>query len=514
MKRAKDIKLVIQPVQCELIHEYVFEGPCRFGSGDELTTDFDRMNAAEGFKQFQEKIGEYITCDDFEILTPIECEITEAFEITSQMIELVTATSDKIDCYLFNSVGRAYPIITATAAITKKPIILCPKCCGNTQMPAHLRSRGFECESPLRWEELRDIFNAYRVKKVLKCSKALLLTRGFTNGAPVSCPDGFLNLDVVTEKFGTQFAFLNIHEFIDQSIPRDCTQNTTKPGVRCLNLTAADMDEISAYADSLIANAIECTMSKEDIVHTLRFYKTAKKQLEHYECNCFTCPCPEMCATRRLNEQKYTPCLTHSIFNGEGIPSACEYDVPGLLSQIILSTYAHAGSYLGNTTVVPLENDNITPVLKTNPENGLAEKVKEFDDATRKHLVFMFHASMNIRLKGYDAPAMEYSIHPYTGSKWGATFRYDFAQDIGQVVTMARISPDASKIFVAKGEIVGSIGHDLDGCTQGVMFKVADNEDFYKKQCDFGNHIPIVYGDYVESIVKLAELLGLGVVTA
>ena len=35
--KAKDTKLVVQPVIGIMVHEYVFEGPCRFGGGDALT---------------------------------------------------------------------------------------------------------------------------------------------------------------------------------------------------------------------------------------------------------------------------------------------------------------------------------------------------------------------------------------------------------------------------------------------------------------------------------------------
>ena len=69
VKTTNDIKLVIQPVHSVMVHEYVFEGPCRFGSGDELTVEFDRMNGAEGLKVSKRKLSEYLEGDeDFEIL--------------------------------------------------------------------------------------------------------------------------------------------------------------------------------------------------------------------------------------------------------------------------------------------------------------------------------------------------------------------------------------------------------------------------------------------------------------
>ena len=50
-----------------------------------------------------------------------------------------------------------------------------------------------------------------------------------------------------------------------------------KPGIRGLNPTPEEMDEIGNQADTLIAGATECTMSKEDLVHTLRFLQDDAK---------------------------------------------------------------------------------------------------------------------------------------------------------------------------------------------------------------------------------------------
>ena len=38
--------------------------------------------------------------------------------------------------------------------------------------------------------------------------------------------------------------------------------------------------------------------------------------------------------------------------------------------------------------------------------------------------------------------------------------------------------------------------------------------DFANKQKKFGNHVPLVYGDYVKEMVMLGEAMGLEVVTA
>ena len=86
INRAQDVKLVIQPVIGIMVHEYVFEGPCRFGGGEALTLEFDRMVGADGYKDFRANLKKYIEPEeDFEMFEPVSCEITESFEVTEAM---------------------------------------------------------------------------------------------------------------------------------------------------------------------------------------------------------------------------------------------------------------------------------------------------------------------------------------------------------------------------------------------------------------------------------------------
>ena len=48
----KDIKLNVRPIYIDFCHRYVYEGPCRFGKGDELTYEFDQAMNAENFKKY------------------------------------------------------------------------------------------------------------------------------------------------------------------------------------------------------------------------------------------------------------------------------------------------------------------------------------------------------------------------------------------------------------------------------------------------------------------------------
>ena len=123
-------------------------------------------------------------------------------------------------------------------------------------------------------------------------------------------------------------------------------------------------------------------------------------------------------------------------------------------------------------------------------------------------------AGRNRKLKGFDAEDSVYALRPFAmGGRWGATIRYDFNRDKGKTVTMCRFDPLCKKIFIARGTIVAGIGYKDENCTEGVFFEVANAKKFYECSLEVGNHIPPVYGDVYDNAVRLAELLGLEVLT-
>ena len=57
VKKSIDVELNVQLVYIALIHEYAYEGPCRFGPPEALTQEFDLMNQAEIFKMWTQGYG-------------------------------------------------------------------------------------------------------------------------------------------------------------------------------------------------------------------------------------------------------------------------------------------------------------------------------------------------------------------------------------------------------------------------------------------------------------------------
>ena len=249
-------------------------------------------------------------------------------------------------------------------------------------------------------------------------------------------------------------------------------------------------------------------MERDAIVDTFKAYVLVQKLMKYYDCNAFTIPCADLCTTRRANEERITFCLTHSLNIENGIPSACDLDFNSLVTQAVLQNLSGKSVYMGNANVMSLEDGYLPEIFGAFND----ETISVLKDKT--NLYSIFHSTPTRKFDGLDKPLKEYAIDSFAYSGFGATVRYDFMQDEGQEITICRIDPAGKKMLAAKGTIVLSAGFEGRSCGQGLIFRVADNKDLFYKQIEFGCHLTIVYGDYIEDLKKFGEVTGIEIVTA
>lgn len=514
IKKGKDIKLNVRPVTISIYHEYVFEGPCRFGRGDELTKDYDMMSIAMVHRGFVDEVNEHLGDLDYvNIVEPVVIKRDETFPVTDELLAEMAGDAEDTDLYLLKFHPFGIDFALAFAQKYHKPVATVLQCCNDSGLMASLNPRGYECHSWIDWESAVNGMKVLRARKALANTRVLCVPRNNSNNS-LSALDSFYHHDDVTKKLGVQFRYYNLHEFMDQTRNVDPTTNPTLPGRRCDNINDADEAVIKQRVEEFMAGASECDMTYEDIFPSMKANHLVRKLLEKLECNAFAAPCPDMCATRRLNEERFTLCLNHSLNNECGICSACEYDISALVSMVLLSNLSFSAPYMGNTSVGKTAKTDIPAVSPLLTLNG-----DSYDDASASmddsaQIAYTFHATPNRQLKGFDAEQAPYAIRPFAmGGRWGATIRYDFNRDKGQVVTMCRFDPLCEKIFIARGTVVSGIGYKDENCTEGVFFEVADARKFYECTMQVGNHVPLVYGDVYDNAVALAQLLGLEVLT-
>ncbi|MEA4853437.1 MAG: fucose isomerase [Christensenella sp.] len=512
IKKASEEKLNVKPVFIALVHKYFYEGPCRFGKGDALQPGYDEILEREMYKQFQKDVKEYMP-QEVNLLAPVYVERTDDWNQEEAMYEKIMEDNEKTDLYLFRTYIGRNEIVLETAQRTHKPVTVVPtSCCEVLALSAALSSRELEFYPARTWTELEVDLKALRLRKILRNASVLLSSR-FNSTMSFSSVDTFCSLDEVTNKLGVWFRYKNIHELMDQMSPACEGGNPTTPGRKTPDLTQEDIDEASRLTDEMIAGAKEVHIDRKFLVNSLVAYLTVKKNLELADCNAFTVPCPDVCSTRRINEQQFTFCLTHSLLNEQGIPSACEYDINALLSMLLLTGVSYKAPYMGNCVPLPMENGKLNRDAVESSFFVHREDLDFIGDTSDLYVIE--HSTPNRKLKGLDGRQADYAIRHFAYEQgFGAVLRYDFRKDVDQVITMTRFSPDVKKLFVGKGTIVGGGGYDYDNCNTSVFFKPEDQKTFYDAQKYVGNHMPLIYGDYTRELERLGEILGLEVIKA
>lgn len=470
-------KLVVQPVFVSLIHLNVFMGPCRYGSGEELTYDYEKKASLKTLELFNSDLEKQIDHNHVELLETKFLEWHEDFAVKEEILSDVLADNDKVDLYLISGTRLISYVSTIIAKRSGKPLAFCPLSnskysrLGGIDASAHLFASGdYEVYNALSYEELNQTFRALKTRKVLQEMKILYGLRN--NILSFGCVSSFVDIMDVTRRFGTEILNYNGMEFFKELD----------------NLTEEEKKEAADIAKQLVEDANGVHLPAETIVNDVEFYLTAKKIMRFYDCNAFTLPCFEMCATQELNKRHLTFCLTHSLMKDDGVPSACASDIGSVLSIAILMSIARKAPHMGNCMV-------------------------RLEDETH-HSLRILHDVCSKYMKGFDEAPLPIDYVSFTKGNWGTTMRYDFAQDAGEKVTLINLSPGMDKIMIVKGTVTGCDDFLTPECKHALVFDVADSRDFHKKEAEFGHHFAWVYGDYEEDLRLLADMLGMEVVVA
>lgn len=507
IEKAQDIKLNLLPLELFCEHLYYYEGPCRFGSGEALQPGYDKVTFAKRAKAFVEDIKANVP-EGVNVMDPVLFHRTDDWDEPEEQWRAMEAAVNEADVVVPMAGAGVQDLGLKFALRFRKTMCYCPASgqFNVPDVPAGIAARNLEmeCYSEYCWDDFKLRMTALRGKKIIANTKYLLVTR-FDATTSVSRPDSFVSLDLVTRKLGTRFHVVNLHEFIDCMKPATPEGNYTTPGRKTLNLDEADMKKAECICDELINGAENVSMSRELMLPSVKAFVTTRKFMDHYDCNAFSIPCPDMCSTRRINQEKFTMCLTHALNMEDGIPSSCEYDLAAALSQQALIAVSGMSPYMGNTCPIPLINGEFKQVFGATKEQ-LAELAK--DPRNADHLWMTQHSVAHRHLPdpNHNAP---YGIAPFAyDQQFGATMRYDFGRDAGKTITLCKFSPDVGKMFIGKAEIVASSGQDRQNCTQLVFYRMKDSKAAHYAQCKVGIHVCLVYGDYTNELIALAEALG------
>ena len=461
-----DVKVNIKPVFFQLVHHAAYEGPCRVGRRKDLEPEAEKLSGRHQFESFVQALRKKVSADA-RIMKPVYVEWKDDFVVPENGIKELEPDIYDADLVFVSTSGLPqYPAITIGRRYGK-PVGMMGWVAAIDAI-AYLRSRGMEGYTFLDFDHLNRFISLLRVRKAVRNMRILVALEGnvITSGVVSNIWD----LEDLKNRFGVDYTSVSATDLVDQMDA----------------LSSDSVYQAERLTEKLMGNANAVHMRRDDVFRSVKFYISLRAAMEKHSSNAFVMPCFEICAKAILEHRRVTFCLTHTLLKDSGIPSACEGDINAMMSMALLMYMSGKSAYMGNSYAADLD----------------------------KNILAIHHDVPGLKMKGLDAEDLPYEIRNFTVAGWGATIRYDFARDIGEPVTMARFNPAATKLLVVKGKITGGGGFSTIGCSLSANIEVRDIADLFEKEMDFGHHLALVYGDYVQDMKELAKLMDFEVVEA
>jgi len=464
---ARQTRINLKPVMTNMIHTGVWEGPCRFN----VQPPAEETAAAQ--KRFNEWVADIkanslgLDAEDVSILEPVHITFSEEFVLKPHQLNKLRKDSSETDVFFVAPHGSSIASFDIGKEF-RKPIILQGLNCRTVDICAYSRTNGLEVFVPHRKEELRKLASLLRARKVFAQTRVLLPTdRGLPAVASLA---GINNPDMLRERFGIEVVRISYRELADE--------------MERVMSSAAETQEAGRLARQLIEGADKTYLEDKYVVRSMEFHNTIRNLMRRHRCNAFTIECFEFCSSRLPEKWDITPCVIHTLFKDQDIASACEADLGALLSMRLLMSIAKKSSHLGNMFL------------------------------REPNTLVINHSAPGIKMNGFSEPGLPYQLGRFVRSGWGTKAVVDFTNNAEKRVTVARMNPTATKVLLLKGRLAGSSGWDEDrlGCSVEAHIKPVESGDsaaFARKQKDYGNHLIWTYGDYVDDMVELCDMLGL-----
>ena len=458
-----DIRINVKPVSNYMIHEGVWTGPCRWNPNP--PPEQEKANFRNYYQEWVKSIKENLS-EDTKLLEPIYIEYPEALGYGENQLSRLKTDAKEVDLYLTR--GNVYPQYPASliGERYKKPVAMIGGYV-NWDMSARLNSKGLEGYSVEDFEELNKLIAVLRARKIFQQTNLLIVSDSPYNNRPA--PSACVNFKDLNDRFGFKATIVGYKEFSEQ---RDRVINSQDI-----------INEVNRLTDKLISNAQDVRMEREWVISSVVFYVTAKRLMELYGCNAFTVECFEFCSNRKSHEWKAVPCLTHTLLKDAGYPSGCEGDINAFLAMDLLMGISKRSAYMGNL-------------------------YKKDSGA-----MYVHHNVPGLKMMGFDKPDLPYSLQNFITEGWGAKVQMDLSGLEEKTVTIARSNPLASKLLLIKGEVTGSDGYDNVGCSLRAEVSIPETEKLIRKARNYGFHYAMVYGDYTQEMLELADMLGLEIET-
>lgn len=227
-------------------------------------------------------------------------------------------------------------------------------------------------------------------------------------------------------------------------------------------------DEAEKVVNARLAKCDIVEPSKRDLIKAARLYLALKKIIKEEKLSVITFECFKF-----LKRTGALPCVAFSLLNDEEVNAACEADLRAAALMLVFRFITGQPPWMGNLVQIDSKLGAIT-LAHCTAATSLAEPGRNI--IVRSHFESGQSASLDVPLKR-------------------------------DVVTLANLQTKPTKLTIATGEILESqMGH-LAICRTQAKVKPTGNIEALLAQT--GNHQVLAYGDWSDTLLKLAEKLGI-----
>ncbi|MGC9086883.1 MAG: L-arabinose isomerase family protein [Thermoproteota archaeon] len=301
-------------------------------------------------------------------------------------------------------------------------------------------------------DDLLNLLNAIRGWKFLRTMRVLYIGR-FPSHSVVLGKE--INFKYLNERFGVEFTQLSFDDYVKA-------------------VEEIKNEDIKDIMENWKKEFVIMDHREEKLEFYARIYKALKTLLERYKCNVLTIDCAA------LPSIEYVPCVSFSLLIDEGIPCGCEADIPTLFAMAMLMGTSEKPAMMGNLN-----------------ENVIHADIEQNVIVLNHDVVPLSMACQGCKAKLRDFHATGKGLTPYV----------DLQKEMP--VTIVGMHWDMNKIWATKGSVAET--EDTTHCRISVKIKVKDAKLVSKEA--FGHHIVMAYGDYLEALERLANLLEIEYIT-
>lgn len=446
-------KLVVRPIVGCLTHSHFWEGPCRAGRRENMTPEAENAQAEKTYRYYKELLEKELT-PEVDLLPVLDVRYDEKFVVSEENWKKIEEDMDRVDFFL--CMGWRIPKLERY----RKTVVIMNNGNEGIDFAAYCNSIGVESYVCADMQDLNELAHLLYVRKAVANTRALVLTAG--SQPPFGLQSVIRDGETIRQKYGMEIVklpFYDVFKYMDQ-----ITDEEAKP-----------------IADRIMGGADEVKIRPEYFINDIKYYLAVKKMLDIYDCNAFSTACHELCTSEIPQNRKFTPCMTHSLLKGEGIPSACEEDLNALLAMTIMEYASHKPAFMGNPS---MENED---------------------------LFKLHHAVPALCMNGYGTQPLNYKLWAFTGQGFGGKLQVDFTQNQEDYVTLGRFNPMADTICIKRGRVLRSEYKELY-CSPYYYVQLDNARAYLHHLAKFGHHQVLIFGDYTDMIHKLSEVMGFSVV--